>query len=99
MDETLFQQVKRKLNITWTDDDTDNRVLDIIKQATTVMLHKLGITDVAFDFSKSGIENVLFLAYCLYLYNHAENEFDTNYLSDILQARAIHEVKQNEEVS
>lgn len=99
MKETLLQQVKRKLNITWSDTDTDNRVLDIIKQATTVMLHKIGITDAAFDFSKSGVENVLFLAYCLYLYNHAENEFDTNYLGDLLQARAIHEVKQNEEIS
>ena len=99
MNETLLQQVKRKLNITWSDPDTDNRVLDIIKQATTVMLYKIGITDVAFDFSKSGIENVLFLAYCLYLYNHTENEFDTNYLSDILQARAIHEVSQDEDIS
>lgn len=99
MNETLLKQVKRKLNITWSDTDTDDRVLDIIEQAKTVMLYKIGITDKAFDFSKSGVENVLFLAYCLYLYNHAENEFDTNYLADILQARAIHEVNQNEEIS
>lgn len=99
MNETLLQQVRGKLNITWNDTDTDNRVLDIIAQAKTVMLHKIGITDAAFDFSKSGIENVLFLAYCLYLYNHCENEFDNNYLSDILQARAIHEVAQNEDIS
>lgn len=99
MNETLLKQVKRKLNITWIDEDTDSRVLDIIAQAKTVMLHKLGITDKAFDFSESGIENVLFLAYCLYLYNHCENEFDVNYLSDIMQARAIHEVAQNENIS
>jgi hypothetical protein len=99
MNETLLEQVKRKLNITWEDADTNNRVLDIIAQATAVMLHKIGITDEAFDFSKSGIENILFLAYCLYLYNHCENEFDTNYLSDILQARGIHEVSQNEDIS
>lgn len=99
MNETLLQQVKRKLNITWSDEDTDGRVSDIIEQAKTVMLHKLGITDNAFDFSESGIVNVLFLAYCLYLYNHCENEFDTNYLNDILQARSIYEVKQNEDIS
>ena len=98
MNETLLQQVKRKLNITWSDSDTDNRVLDIIETAKTVMLHKIGITDKAFDFSKSGIENVLFLAYCLYLYNHSENEFEDNYLADILQARAIYEVADNETV-
>lgn len=96
MNETLLQQVKRKLNITWDDEDTNNRVSDIIGQATSVMLYKLGITDAKFDFSDSGIANTLFLAYCLYLYNHCENEFDQNYLSDILQARAFFEVSQNE---
>ena len=99
MNEALLQQVKRKLNITWSDTDTDNRVLDIISQAEAVVRHKLGITAEAFDFSESGITNVLFLAYCLYLYNHCENEFDNNYLNEILQARAIYEVQQNENIS
>lgn len=99
MNETLLKQVKHKLNITWSDTDTDDRVLDIISQAKAVMLHKIGITDKAFDFSESGIVNVLFLSYCLYLYNHCENEFEDNYLSDLLQARAIYEVEQNENIS
>lgn len=92
MTEALLQQVRRKLNITWSDPDTDNRVSDIANQAKSVMLFKLGITDDAFDFSEAGIENVLYLAYCLYLYNHCENEFDDNYLGMILQARSKHEV-------
>lgn len=96
MTETLMlsQQVKRKLNITWSDIDTDARVSDIVASAGEVMLYKLGITDPAFDFSASGIENVLFLAYCLYLYNHCENEFDENYMGLILQARAKHETSE-----
>lgn len=93
MNETLLAQVKRKLNITWEDPDTNNRVEDIINQAQSVMLFKLGITDEGFDFSTNGIENVLFLAYCLYLYNHCENEFEDNYKSDILQARSRYEVE------
>ena len=97
MTEALLQQVRRKLNITWSDPDTDNRVSDIVNQAKSVMLFKLGITDDAFDFSEAGIENVLFLAYCLYLYNHCENEFDENYLGMILQARSKHEVMANAE--
>ena len=97
MTETLLQQVRRKLNITWYDAETDARVSDIIKAAATVMIFKLGITDPAFDFSEAGIENVLFLAYCLYLYNHCENEFDDNYLGMILQARSKHEVRANAE--
>lgn len=97
MTEALLQQVKRKLNITWSDPDTDNRVSDIMNQAKSVMLFQLGITDNAFDFSEAGIENVLFLAYCLYLYNHCENEFYENYLGMILQARSKHEVVANAE--
>lgn len=92
MNETLLAQVKRKLNITWEDPDTNNRVEDIINQATSVMSFKLGITDEGFDFSVGGIENMLFLAYCLYLYNHCENEFEDNYKSEILQARSKYEV-------
>lgn len=94
MNETLLSQVRRKLNITWEDTDTDNRVYDIINQARGVMLYKLGITDPEFDFSVGGTANVLFLSYCLYLYNHCENEFDANYREDILSERAIHEVEQ-----
>lgn len=92
MTEALLQQVKRKLNITWSDLDTDARVLDIIEVAKSVMSFKLGITATTFDFSKAGIENMLFLAYCLYLYNHCENEFEDNYLPLVLQARSRHEV-------
>lgn len=97
MTEALLKQVKRKLNITWSDEDTDARVSDIAEAAATVISFKLGITDPAFDFSEHGLENVLYLAYCLYLYNHCENEFDDNYRGLILQARAKYEVAGNGE--
>ena len=94
MGETLLAQVRRKLNITWEDTDTDNRVYDIMRQARAKMLDILGITNPEFDFSGDGTENTLYLAYCLYLYNHCENEFDANYREDIMQTRAKHEVEQ-----
>lgn len=94
MNETLLAQVRRKLNITWQDTDTDNRVFDIVNQARATMSEKLGIVDPEFDYSVAGIENMLFLAYCLYLYNHCENEFDDNYRENIMQSRAKFEVKQ-----
>ena len=92
MTETLFAQVKRKLNITWDDDDTTNRVTDIIKSAIPKMLHKLGIADPNFDFGTPGMESDLFKNYCLYEWNHCSHEFDSNYANDIAQVRAIHEV-------
>lgn len=94
MSETLLEQVRRKLNITWNDTDTDNRVADIMRQARAKMLKILGITDTEFDFAGDSMENMLFLAYCLYLFNHCENEFDDNYREDILTVRANYEVEQ-----
>lgn len=89
----LVDQVKRKLNITWSDEETDGRVNDIIASAEPIMKRKLGISaDATFDFSVPGSENMLFLAYCLYKWNHSENEFDGNYANDIAQCRSIHEV-------
>lgn len=92
MMETLIHQVRRKLNITWNDPTTDARVEDIINSAIPDLKHRLGITDTAFDFSVAGAENTLFLAYCLYEWNHCLNEFYINYASMIAGVRAVHEV-------
>ena len=89
---TLFGQVKRKLNITWDDTDTTTRLEEIIDSAIPDLIHKLGITDSGFDFSVAGEENTLFLAYCLYEWNHALSDFDLNYERMIAQVRAQHEV-------
>ena len=92
MSETLFEQVKRKLNITWEDDETNANVERIINSAIPTLIYKLGITDKDFDFSVAGQENTLFLAYCLYEYNHCVNEFDDNYHNDIAQVQDKHAV-------
>lgn len=89
---TLLGQVRRKLNITWEDDETIARIEEIIESAIPDLIHKLGIADVDFDFSVAGAENTLLLAYCLYEWNHALNDFDLNYERMIAQVRAKHEV-------
>lgn len=92
MTESLLSQVKRKLNITWEDADTAARINDIILSAIPTLRHKLGIADPNFDFGEPGMENTLFLGYCLYDWNHCLNEFDENYANNIAQVRAKHEV-------
>lgn len=92
---TLIAQVKRKLNITWSDPDTEARVADIIHSAAAHLTYQLGITADGFDFSAAGIENILFLAYCFYEWNHALDEFEDNYRGMIMSARAKYEVAQN----
>lgn len=93
MAQTLTDIVKRKLNITWSDDETDARVDDIIANAQPTMRHKLGLAD-DYDFATaSGQEQNLFLSWCLYEWNHASADFDNNYGNDILQVRQKWEVK------
>lgn len=89
----LLEQVKRKLNVTWEDDDTTARIEEIIESAIPVLLYKIGIADPDFDFSAKGEENTLFLAYCLYDWNHVVEDFDLNYERMISETRAKHEVQ------
>lgn len=86
MAETLKDKVKRKLDITWTDDGTDARVADIIDIALPTMRHKLGLPE-TYDFETPGQEQNLLLSWCLYEWNHAADEFDANYLGDVIQVR------------
>lgn len=89
--QVLLAQVKRKLNITWEDEDTTNRIEEIMASASLDLSHKLGLVD-DFDFSAPGAENTLFLNYCLYEWNHALAEFDLNYERLIAQVRTKHDV-------
>ena len=90
---TLLGQVERKLNITWSDEETTKRLTEIIENAIPDLIHRLGITDKDFDFSKAGVENNLFENYCLYEWNHVLPDFAVNYANDIAQVRAKWEVK------
>ena len=89
--QVLLNQVKRKLNITWDDDVTTARLEEIIASAIPDLKHKLGIVG-DFDFSAEGMENILFLNYCLYEWNHAIAEFDLNYERMIAQVRSKNDV-------
>ncbi|MDD6145912.1 MAG: hypothetical protein PUB43_02575 [Oscillospiraceae bacterium] len=93
----LFGQVKRKLNITWDDDETSSRITEIIESAIPDLIHRLGITDPDFDFTAHGEELGLFKNYCLYEWNHSLNEFFDNYADSIAQIRAKNEVKHFEQ--
>lgn len=88
----LIDDVKHKLNVTWSDTDTDAKINDLVASAQVVMRHKLGITNNQFDFSTAGLEKSLFLNYCFYEWNDSSDEFSMNYLNDILQCRAKWEV-------
>ena len=86
MADQLTDALRRKLNVTWSDEDTDARLADILDSAKLTVGYKLGLPD-GFDFEAVGQERALLLSYCLYEWNHATSEFDGNYANDILQLR------------
>ncbi len=95
IDPLLLELAKRKLNITWDDADTDARLEEIIADGQVELTDKIGIRTkdgCEFDFTLPGQERKLLLAYCLYGWNNALDDFDENYASDILQARERWEV-------
>ena len=87
---TLQEILKQELFITWTDEDTEARLTRIIENAQSAMNHKLGAV---IDYSIPGMEQNLFIQYCVYVYNGIANEFDNNYYHELAQVRMIYEVE------
>ena len=90
-DEQFMNLLKNELNITWSDQETDERVSRIVKNAQFTMNRKLGAE---IDYLSNGQEQELFIAYCVYMWNNCANEFDIYYQNEILQLREYYEVKQ-----
>lgn len=91
----LIKSAKRHCKITWSDDDTEQDIVDIVEDAIPFLQHKLGIpADKVPDvFESAGDERRLFKEYCLYCWNNMKSEFEKNYKSDILTIRHKYEVE------
>lgn len=88
----LVDQVNRKCHVSWEDEITNARIEeDIIPTAKAFMIERLALPE-DYDFSTPGAVNVLFLAYCFYLFNDAEDEFEVNYAAAMRAARRHWEV-------
>ena len=88
--QSYVDQVKRHLNITWSDEDTNAKVIDMMLDAEIALNHKLGAE---VNYFTPGPERRLYLNYLLYAYNDCLNEFDAAYRAEILQIRHRYEVK------
>ena len=90
MPDDVIQSVKRHLHITWSDSDTDAKLLDMICDAEAALNHKLGAV---IDYMQVGAERRLFLNYLLYAWNDALEQFDAAYRAEIIQIRHKYEVE------
>ncbi len=96
--EALIDVAKRKCRITWDDDDTDERIAEIVENTVEALRHRLGMGDVAPDvFLKPGATKLLFENQCLYDWNNMLEEFETNYKKEILAVRHRYEVENAKE--
>lgn len=87
---TLREILKQELFITWVDEDTEARLSRIIESAYSAMNHKLGAE---LNYAVPGMEQNLFIQYCVYVYNGVADEFDNNYYHELAQVRMLYEVE------
>lgn len=81
--------VKRKLNITWADEETDARLRDVIPAAAAVLRPRLALP-ASYEFTQDDPEAYgLLLNACLYEFSNAIDDFLVNYAREISQYRLL----------
>ena len=89
MDEML-NDLKLTLDVTWEDDDTDNKLSKIIERAQYTLNEYAG-QEIDYDSDKTARQLVLDM--CRYIWNNVAEEFKTNFGAELLQLRAKYQVK------
>lgn len=78
----MLEELKSRLRITWTDEDTHlNRIIELSK----AYLEELA--GAPLDFVNDLVINELALERCRYVYNNAADEFQKNFADDLLRLR------------
>lgn len=93
----LFEEIKRSLNITWSDEITDENVKNYIKDGIEFLQNDVKNS---IDFTKDTEAKKLLKTYCRYARNNSEEYFVDNNLSEILKLEvryAKDELQQNDE--
>ena len=87
VDAAVMAAVRRKLNVTWADADTDARLQDVVAIVTPRLSSLLGYPlDHEFT-DEDGASWSLFLNGCLYEFSDAWDDFEHNYADVILSTR------------
>lgn len=71
--------------------ETLERLSILMNDAQAEVSHMIGVAE-DYDFSKPGPARALYLNYMWYSFNDAQNEFEDNYLSDIIKCRDYYTV-------
>lgn len=87
--EGLLDDVKNYLDITWDDADGDNKLTGIIARG---MKYIDGIAGSEMDYTLEDKSRELLFDYCRYVRSNALEEFQKNYLHELLTLQIIQEV-------
>ena len=88
--EDKLNAVKRHLNITWSDEDTDEKLSDMMMDAEVELNHILGAE---IDYFCPGMARRLYMNYMVYVWNECINEFEDAYRKEINRIRRLFKVK------
>ena len=86
----LLEPVRNYLDITWVDADGDTKLIGIISRG---MRYIDNIAGAEMDYSVEDKSRELLLDYCRYVRSNALDEFQNNYLHEILSLQIAQEVK------
>lgn len=93
-EELLINEVKRHLDITWNDEDTEENVKEYIKYAKQCLNEAVG-TDIDYDTDLNARK--LLLNHCRYQKNKDDEFFEENFSKSINNLRFKYAVKDFEE--
>lgn len=86
----LSDTLRRYLDITWQDEHTEKKLDDILARAKAMLSQYAGTK---LRFEDETPEQQLLLDLCRYIWNNASEDFETNYLSNLLMLRVTHQVE------
>jgi len=88
--DTLLKSARNYLDITWEDAEGDAKLLEIIKRG---MKYIDGIAGSEMDYMEPGAAQGLLLNYCIYERSSTLNDFQPNYLHDLLSLQLVEAAK------
>ena len=93
MNEEILKELKSRLDITWEDNITNNKLSNIIKNSIPKLNRLIGVETI--NYTNKGFEEELdlLLNYCMYAWENKSELFKTNYIDDILSLRQKYEVE------
>ena len=88
--EELLEPIRNYLDITWVDDAGDEKLFGIIARGIKYIDSLVGAV---MDYSIEDKPRELLFDYCRYVRSNALDEFQTNYLHELLSLQISEEVK------